>query len=451
VSEGGEHGYHAGVDKFAAMQAVLTKFDKGTPAEPPLPPRKAYGTVNLTERVAVLDALAALGQTGRLVKAWDSPPTMESAGCMYGFALYHTTISRSKTAAPLAFSDLKDRVQVFVDGAYVGNSYRVGGAPPVSITTNSGSKLQLLLENMGRINFGHGMDHETKGLGNVTLDGEPCAGWSLQCLPFEPEQVAAAPFKPAAGPSVGPTLFKGTFTVDAPADTFVYMDGWTKGAVWVNGFALGRYWQPQGPQQTLYLPGPKLVVGENTLIVLELENGTADASTQLVEQPMLQKPPSSARCDPTVGGKAGAAVKMVTENPKFAHQQQWSYAADTGLISLQAVPSLCMAVEPGCPHQDRGCIVLATCDPKSPGQVFDFKPAAIHPGADHLVLRQNSQCLDIFAHDSFEGAPLGTWSCNGEFDQANEWWSYDKTMGHITSFQAGALPGPYVVTVCTSH
>jgi hypothetical protein len=33
------------------------------------------------------------------------------------------------------------------------------------------------------------------------------------------------------------------------------MMGWSKGQVWVNGRALGRYWQSQGPQQTLYVPG----------------------------------------------------------------------------------------------------------------------------------------------------------------------------------------------------
>lgn len=234
----------------------------------------------------------------------------------YGFAVYTTTVAAGSNT--VTFSDLKDRVQVFVDGTYVGSSYRVDNSPGVNVTTRQGSELQLLLENMGRINYGHGMDHETKGLGNVSLGGNVLDSWGFQCLPFEPNQVAAAPFKPGSGVSVGPTLYRGTFAVDTPSDTFVFLDGWTKGVVWVNGFALGRYWQSKGPQLTLYLPGPKLVVGTNTLYVLELENSTSDSVAQLIGEPMLQppKPSPSASCDPMAGGTEGAAVRMVTENPK---------------------------------------------------------------------------------------------------------------------------------------
>ena len=40
-------------------------------------------------------------------------------------------------------------------------------------------------------------------------------------------------------------------------DTFLRLDGWTKGVAFVNGFNLGRYWD-RGPQQTLYVPAPLL-------------------------------------------------------------------------------------------------------------------------------------------------------------------------------------------------
>ena len=61
ISEAGEHGYHAGVDKFAAMQSTLAAARSGgarigvrvrdapPPAEPALPPRAAFGKVVLTE------------------------------------------------------------------------------------------------------------------------------------------------------------------------------------------------------------------------------------------------------------------------------------------------------------------------------------------------------------------------------------------------------------------
>jgi hypothetical protein len=75
----------------------------------------------------------------------------------------------------------------------------------------------------------------------------------------------------------------------------------------VNGFNLGRYWMPQGPQQTLYVPGPRLLSGKNELVVLELHNASDDVTAQFVGEPMLRKAPKSMRCDPTIGAVAGAA------------------------------------------------------------------------------------------------------------------------------------------------
>ncbi len=39
--------------------------------------------------------------------------------------------------------------------------------------------------------------------------------------------------------------------------------------VWLNGFALGRYWS-LGPQLTLYAPAPLWRPGRNEITVLEL-------------------------------------------------------------------------------------------------------------------------------------------------------------------------------------
>ena len=44
-------------------------------------------------------------------------------------------------------------------------------------------------------------------------------------------------------------------TTDNLKDTFLNMENWTKGVVWVNGINLGRYWAEEGPATTLYLPG----------------------------------------------------------------------------------------------------------------------------------------------------------------------------------------------------
>ena len=55
-----------------------------------------------------------------------------------------------------------------------------------------------------------------------------------------------------------------------------------KGMVWVNGHAMGRFWEI-GPQQTLYMPGCWLKEGDNEIIVLDLK-GPAEAKVVGVEK-----------------------------------------------------------------------------------------------------------------------------------------------------------------------
>ena len=73
--------------------------------------------------------------------------------------------------------------------------------------------------------------------------------------------------------------------MEEAGDTFVRMDNWSKGVVWINGFNLGRYWV-KGPQQTLYLPAPLLRTGRNEIIVFELHH-TEKPVIELTDAPDL--------------------------------------------------------------------------------------------------------------------------------------------------------------------
>ena len=105
VSEAGEHGFHAGVDKFAAMKAVLAKHFRGTvPPEPALPPRRAFGNVTLGERVPLLSALAALAPAPVATEV-ESTPAMGSGGRFLFFyikTLEARVCLRGKQTAPWA-------------------------------------------------------------------------------------------------------------------------------------------------------------------------------------------------------------------------------------------------------------------------------------------------------------------------------------------------------------
>ena len=67
-----------------------------------------------------------------------------------------------------------------------------------------------------------------------------------------------------------PTLYQATFNLDKVGDTFLDMEQWGKGIVFMAS-TLGRYWKV-GPQQTLYLPGCFLKQGENKIVVFEQLN-----------------------------------------------------------------------------------------------------------------------------------------------------------------------------------
>ena len=70
--------------------------------------------------------------------------------------------------------------------------------------------------------------------------------------------------------------YRGYFNLKKVGDTFINMEAFGKGQVYVNGHALGRFWQI-GPQQTLYLPGCWLKKGKNEVIVLDVVGPKGEA------------------------------------------------------------------------------------------------------------------------------------------------------------------------------
>lgn len=229
---------------------------------PPPSPKRAYGPVTMTGSVALFDALDDLGERHHR----PFPEGMEALDQAYGFILYRTRVSGPRPTAPLTVRDVRDRVQVFADGVEVGVLEREFpkrgvnlGAPP------GGVALDLLVENMGRVNFGPDL-LDRKGITEgVLLGGQYLANWDIYPLPLD--DLSRLRFGHLA--AAGPRFFRGGFDVDETADTYLALPDWSKGVVWLNGFNLGRYWR-RGPQQTLYIPAPLLRVGRNEMIILEL-------------------------------------------------------------------------------------------------------------------------------------------------------------------------------------
>lgn len=260
-------------DKYWAFRDVIAKYSS-VPEEKPGPssPAPEFAT-SLTEAVPLLSIANQLGDW-----TWrDDVPTLDAVGQFSGFALYTTEIDVSEPAI-LEFSEVRDYATVFMNGCRIGVMARDHHENAITIPPSRGT-LTVLIEDQGRVNYGPRIG-EPKGLiGPARLNGEELGHWGI--LPLSLDSLDAVPYErgpqwESSGGLTGPVFARGTFIVDESADLFLDTSRWGKGAVWINGFCLGRYWS-RGPQLTLYVPGPIIRAGENEIVVME--TGTASTNT----------------------------------------------------------------------------------------------------------------------------------------------------------------------------
>ncbi len=248
-------------------------------------PKKAYGTVKLTQKAELLQ------QKDALATPISAPQTksMEQLGQNFGYTLYCATIRGPMEEYLLDLGRAHDRAIVFVDGKRRGVWERTRQKDEIKLTLARGetAKLEILVENMGRVNYGSKL-LDPKGL----LDGVRIAnrfhfGWQMYPLPMK--SLDGLRWQDCDAPICDgqPTFLRGTFDISgAPADTFLRLPQFQKGFCIVNGFNLGRYWNTAGPQKTLYVPAPILREGENEIIVFE-SDGCEALAVEFLDAPDL--------------------------------------------------------------------------------------------------------------------------------------------------------------------
>jgi beta-galactosidase len=269
-------------EKFRLFRSIIEKYgtvpDEDVPEPAPkLPPL----SIDLAEQAPLL-ADGNLDRLGRPV-ASEAPMPMERLGQAFGFVLYETGLDAAGPAT-LSVEQVADRAQVFVDGQPVGVLERERHEHVVSFSVpRAGARLRILVENQGRVNYGVRLADRKGLLGAVLLNGEPLRNWTSR--PLALGDLSALAFTADPDPVVGPRFHRGVFQVAEPEDTYLHLDGWTKGVAWINGFNLGRYWS-RGPQLSLYVPGPVLRAGDNEVVLLEL-HGTGSSLAELRPSPDL--------------------------------------------------------------------------------------------------------------------------------------------------------------------
>jgi beta-galactosidase len=204
---------------------------------------------------------------------------MEDVGQSFGYVLYRTTLKGPRTEQAIKAGEVHDRALLYVDGKYTDTWDRrdmkhMGEEPTVfNLKADEEAKLDILVENMGRVNYGPKL-RDKKGLRGVRFEIQKACyqfhfGWDMYPLPMDNlEKLCFTPVLEEAFSS--PVFLRGKLTLtDTPKDTFLRLDGFKKGFVTVNGFNIGRYFNAEGPQKTLYVPAPFLKVGENEIVVFE--------------------------------------------------------------------------------------------------------------------------------------------------------------------------------------
>ncbi len=241
--------------------------------------RKAYGTLTCREKVGLFAVLSDLSESVK-----DTfPICMEKLDQNYGYILYRTSLEREQNLEKIRLWGANDRANIFVEGKPVATLYdrELLEEAQVDVSFERPARMDILMENMGRVNFGPRMESQRKGIaGCVQLNGHMHYNWEMYPLPFD--NLEKLDFTKGYEEGL-PAFYRFTFEAEECCDTWLDFGGWGKGCAFVNGFNIGRYWEI-GPQKRLYIPGPLLKKGENEIILFETE-GKAPGEITLTDEP----------------------------------------------------------------------------------------------------------------------------------------------------------------------
>lgn len=194
--------------------------------------------------------------------------TMEELDQDYGFILYKTVIKGQMEELKLSIQDVRDRALIYLNGKYKGIIDRNNKQEILLKFEETESTLEILVENMGRINYGSFLKDKKGITEGVKIGNQFLFNWEIYTIPLK--NIVNVKFTNSKNDEY-PAFYRGNFTVDKLGDTYLDFTGWDKGIIFINGFNIGRYWKA-GPQKRLYVPASLLKVGDNEIVVFELHN-----------------------------------------------------------------------------------------------------------------------------------------------------------------------------------
>ena len=100
----------------------------------------------------------------------------------YGYVLYSTHFNQPLKGR-LEIPGLRDYATIYVDGERVGELNRCFNQYAMEIDIPFNATLDILVENMGRINYGEEIVRNTKGIiSSVKINGSEISDWKKMCI-----------------------------------------------------------------------------------------------------------------------------------------------------------------------------------------------------------------------------------------------------------------------------
>lgn len=281
--------------KYFELREMMAKYNDGKKL-PAIP--KEYPTISIP-KVEFKEVAPLFSNLPQPTQLNGELRTFEELDLGWGCMLYRTKIQQAINAeSVLKVTEAHDYAQIFINGKYIGKLDRINRETTLNLPAmRQGDVLDIYVEALGRINFGRaikdfkGITEKVELTYNLADNSQVninLKNWEIYCLPDDYKTQTEMKYVPVTEQNKGVRgNYRATFNLSKVGDTFINMETFGKGQVYVNGHAIGRFWQI-GPQQTLYMPGCWLKKGVNEIIVTDVV-GPKEAAVEGLQKPIIDK------------------------------------------------------------------------------------------------------------------------------------------------------------------
>lgn len=278
--------------KYYEIQKRLKEKFPNIEQSEPLVKKSFEMDINLTDKVSLFSVLEDISIPVRSLY----PQTMEELGQHGGYVLYRTKIERDTLGEEkIRIIDARDRAHLFVNRKLSSVQYQkeIGTEILVNLEKKENNQIDLLVEHMGRVNYGARLTSPTQKKGlrtGVMVDLHFILNWEHYRLPLD--NIEKVDFTKKWNENE-PSFYLFEFYLNDKefldergeniiVDTYIDTSKFGKGVAFINGKNLGRYWN-KGPINSLYVPHCYMQKGKNYLIIFETD-GIFDDKISLIKK-----------------------------------------------------------------------------------------------------------------------------------------------------------------------